>query len=194
MISGLWPWFPTIWEWFLKFLWSYHRKKYCGRNRIDCGCTCGTDFTLMSLYSTEITCYRSWFLEYKLMRVKSIPHGCPWWILYILRNQYHSCWWPGYTRSRCISSIDLVIPDYSSLSITTVQHPGPHVTTVYELMIQISKLSWTALTCKIIIQTGQNFAHATTAELSWHAQNSDLEWILTWKIKENFHKISITSS
>ena len=161
MISGLWPWFPTIWEWFLKFLWSYHKKKYCGRNRIDCGCTCGTDFTLMSLYSTEITCYRSWFLEYKLMRVKSIPHGCPWWIL---RNQYHSCWWPGYTRSRCISSIDLVIPDYSSLSITTVQHPGPHVTTVYELMIQISKI---IMDCSYMQNNYPNRSKFCTCHDSW---------------------------
>ena len=36
----------------------------------------------MSLYSTEITRCDSWFLEYKLTRVNSIPHGCPWWILY----------------------------------------------------------------------------------------------------------------
>ena len=27
VISSFWPWFPTIWEWFAMFLWSYHRKK-----------------------------------------------------------------------------------------------------------------------------------------------------------------------
>ena len=30
---------PTIWEWFPLFL-SYHRKKHCGRNRIDHGRPC----------------------------------------------------------------------------------------------------------------------------------------------------------
>ena len=27
VISGIWPWFLRIWEWFLMFLWSYHRKE-----------------------------------------------------------------------------------------------------------------------------------------------------------------------
>ena len=26
VISGLWPWFPMIWKWFLMILWTYHRK------------------------------------------------------------------------------------------------------------------------------------------------------------------------
>ena len=65
------------------FLWSYHRKKHCGRNRIDHGCPCKMESTLVSLYSSEITCYCSWFLEYKLTRMNSVPHGCSWWILYI---------------------------------------------------------------------------------------------------------------
>ena len=80
------------------FLWGYHRKKHCGRNGIDhgCpfrteftqvslystehGCPCRTEFTQVSLYSTEITRCRSWFQEYKLTRVNSVPHGSPWWI------------------------------------------------------------------------------------------------------------------
>ena len=33
------------------------------------------EFTLMSLYSTEITRYRSWFLAYKLTQVNSVLHG-----------------------------------------------------------------------------------------------------------------------
>ena len=41
VISGPWPWFMMIWgEWFLMFLWSYHRKIHCGRNRIDHGGPC----------------------------------------------------------------------------------------------------------------------------------------------------------
>ena len=41
-------------------------------------------FTLMSLHSTEIIRYRSWFLECKLTRVNYVLHWCPWRILYIL--------------------------------------------------------------------------------------------------------------
>ena len=33
---------------------------------------------LVSLYSTEITRCRSWFLEYKLIRVNSVPHRRSW--------------------------------------------------------------------------------------------------------------------
>ena len=58
-------------------------KKHCGINGIDHGRPCGTEFTLVSLYSTEISHYRSWFLEYKLTPVNSVAHGCPWWILYM---------------------------------------------------------------------------------------------------------------
>ena len=47
------------------------QEKHCGSNRINHGHPCGMEFTLMSLYSTEITQYCSWFLEYKLTRVNS---------------------------------------------------------------------------------------------------------------------------
>ena len=83
VISGLWPWFLMIWEWFLMFLWSHHRKNHCRRNRVDHVRLCGTEFTLLILCSTEITRYRSWFLEQKLSQVNFVPHGPPWWILYI---------------------------------------------------------------------------------------------------------------
>ena len=36
-------------------------KKHCGRNRIDHVLPCATEYTLVS--STEITRYRSWFLQ-----------------------------------------------------------------------------------------------------------------------------------
>ena len=57
-------------------------KKHCGRNRIDHGHPSGTEFVFVSLYSTEITRYRSSFLEYKLTWVNIFPHGRPWCILY----------------------------------------------------------------------------------------------------------------
>ena len=50
MNKNLWPWFPMIWDWFPIFLWSYHRKKKCGRNKIAHGHLCRTKFTLVSLY------------------------------------------------------------------------------------------------------------------------------------------------
>ena len=39
------------------------------------------DRTLVSFYYTKITSDRSWFLEYKLTRVNSVPHRRPWSIL-----------------------------------------------------------------------------------------------------------------
>ena len=88
----LWLGFPKIWEWFRMFLWSYHRKKHYGRNKIDHGRTCGTEFTLMSLYSTEITSYHSWFLERKLTQVNCFPHRHSWWIFYFLNMEaFYAC-------------------------------------------------------------------------------------------------------
>ena len=42
--------------------------------------------------------------------------------LFMLHNQYHCCWWPGDARSQVINShgIDLVLPEYSCLSIRWV--------------------------------------------------------------------------
>ena len=51
------------------------KAKHYGRNEIEHGRTCGTEFTLVSLYSTEITRNRSWFLEYNLTQVNSVPHA-----------------------------------------------------------------------------------------------------------------------
>ena len=76
---------------------------------IDHGCSC-----LVCLYSIEITFYRSGFLEYKLTRVNSVPHGRPWWILYFLCSQRHECWCPGSLGRHDISihCIDLYLPEY----------------------------------------------------------------------------------
>ena len=40
--------------------------------------------TLVSFYYTKITSDRSWFLEYKLTRVNSVPHRRPLSILWAL--------------------------------------------------------------------------------------------------------------
>ena len=54
-------------------------------------------FTLVSLYSTEITCHRSWFLEYKLTWLNSVSHRRPWWIPYFLsvteKIEKRPCWY-----------------------------------------------------------------------------------------------------
>ena len=84
-------WFPASecdFRWFKSDFQCFYDlvsgKKYCGRNRIDHGRPSETELTLVRLYSTEITRYRSWFLEYKLTWVNSVPHRRPWWILYLL--------------------------------------------------------------------------------------------------------------
>ena len=74
------------------FLWNYHRKKHCGRNRIDHGRPWGTQFTLVSLYSAQITRYRSWFLEYKFTRVNSPFHiGLSTSMYVIFATELFSC-------------------------------------------------------------------------------------------------------
>ena len=65
---------------------KFSQEKHCGRKRIHHGCLCATEFALVSLYSTEITHHRQWFLEYKLTRVNPVPHGRQWWIHYL-----HNC-------------------------------------------------------------------------------------------------------
>ena len=46
--------------------------------------------------------------------------------------------------------------------------------TIHEVIIQISPKYSVIFTWWIIIQAGHNFAHATTAKLSWHVQNCDM--------------------
>ena len=84
-------WFPAsdcdFWQFGSDF-WSFCKviteQKHCGRKRIDHGHLYGKEFTLVSLYSTEITRYCLWLLKYKLTWVNSVPHGRPWWILYVI--------------------------------------------------------------------------------------------------------------
>ena len=61
------------------------QAKTLWKKRIDHERPCETECTLVSMdsvYSTEITPYRSWFLEYKLARVNSVLHGRLWWTRY----------------------------------------------------------------------------------------------------------------
>ena len=56
----------------------------------------------------------SWYLKSSLAENKDA------WILY---SQYHSCWWPGDSRSHgiCSNGIDLVMCKYPYLSTTRVK-------------------------------------------------------------------------
>ena len=73
-------WFPASDHDFRRFgsdfqcLCEVMTKKNCGRNTIDHGRPCRTEFTLVSLYFTEITRYCLWFLEYRLTRANSAVH------------------------------------------------------------------------------------------------------------------------
>ena len=42
---------------------------------------------------------------------------------------------------------------------------------------------YTALTWQIMVASGHNFAHAKTAQLPWHMQNSELIWSIESKFK-----------
>ena len=82
VIYNLWPWFSTIWEWFPKFCKVITEKNIVEEIESIMG-------TLVEWSSpTEITDYRSLFLDYKLTQMNSIPHRRQWRILYILHCQY----------------------------------------------------------------------------------------------------------
>ena len=98
-----------------------HRKKHCGKNRIDHGRPCRTEFTLMKLYSTKIPRYHSRFLKYKLMRVNSVPRSRSWWILYTLHSWYHGCW-------HWLTSIPAWISHYGYYAVwDVINYPFPNV-------------------------------------------------------------------
>ena len=67
---------------------------------------------------------------------------------------------------------------------------------VYQLIIQISQEFELLLHIwKITIRSGHNFAHATTAQLSWHVQKLWSDLIIGIKMREfHFHKISVMCS
>ena len=111
VISGLYPWFPMIPRWFSLFLWIHDRKKkYCGRNIIEHGSwvLMQTVLTFVSLCSTEITRYPSWFLEYKLTQVNFVPHRCPWWILYIYYDGFSLYIYWNATINMCDNGMKLL--------------------------------------------------------------------------------------
>ena len=71
----------------------------------------------------------------------------------------------------------------------------------FAFRIYFTKVSWAhnanivnssvAVTWKIMIQSGHNFAHDTTAQLSWHVQNYDLirsleTWLKDRNLSKNF--------
>ena len=141
-------WFMT--KLFLMFFRSCHRKK-CRRNRIDHEHPSGTAFTLVSLYSTKITGYGSWFLEYKLTRVNSVLHGRPWWFLFILTH------W-GRATHICVGKLTIIGPD-NGLSlgrrqaiiwtIAGIELIGPLGTNLSEISIGIQTFSFKKMHLKM---------------------------------------------
>ena len=57
---------------------------------------------------------------------------------------------------------------------------GPFSLRVYELMTEIS-WKYFCVILFLMIQSGHDFAHAMTAELSWHVQNCNLIGSSSWK-------------
>ena len=103
VISGLWLWFWTIWEWFPMFLWRLSQEKHCGEiesimgNHVEPSSPLWVCILQKSLAITRdfwnansprwtLLCtgaHDGFFMEYKLMRVNSVPHGHPWSILFL---------------------------------------------------------------------------------------------------------------
>ena len=97
VISGLWLWFRTIWEWFPMFLWRLSQEKHCGEiesimgNHVEPSSPLWVCILQKSLAITRdfwnansprwtLLCtgaHNGFFMEYKLMRVNSVPHGHP---------------------------------------------------------------------------------------------------------------------
>ena len=97
------------------------------------------------------------------------------------------------------------LPDIGGTTIQDVGHlavmraamgPGVH-TMSDELILQISCNIFLAFKWILMMTSGQNISHYTTAKLSVHVWNHDLIW---WQNKidtqkhKHFHKITITSS
>ena len=77
------------------------------------------EFSLVSLYSSEIIHYRSLFLKYKLTRVNSVREGNHdgFSMSYIVNAMsYDGLATQGTRTSAAISISDPVFPEYSSLS------------------------------------------------------------------------------
>ena len=95
------------------------------------------------------------------------------------------------------------LPDIGGTTIQDVGHlavmraamePGVH-TMSDELILQISCNIFLAFKSILMVTSGQNISHYTTAKLSVHVWNHDLIW---WQNKigtqKHFHKTTITSS
>ena len=96
---------------------NYHRNIHRGRNKMDHGCPCRTEFTLVSLYSSEITSDSSWFLEYKLTWGNSVRARAP--MMDSLCPQVNNATAPQWWLVNIVSINDLM-PSAESVLIETV--------------------------------------------------------------------------
>ena len=79
--------------------------------------------------------------------------------------------------------------------MTMFKNPATHLTKTLQAHYPYLNIINVVFISKMMIQSGYNFAHATTAQLSWHVQNRDLIGSLEIKLRQKyFHKISVISS
>ena len=101
-------------------------------------------------------------------------------------------WW--YYDDKKASRILAVPPTIQDVGPLAHMQPGVH-TMSDELILQISCNIFLAFKWILMMTSGQNISHHTTAKLSVHVWNHDLIW---WQNKidtqKNFHKTTITSS
>ena len=89
---------------------------------------------------------------------------------------------------------DCGLPGHLAVMRAAMMEPGVY-TMSDELIPQISCNIFLAFKCKLMMTSGQNISHYTTAKLWVHVWNHDLIW---WQNKidtqKHFHKTTITSS
>ena len=91
-------------------------------------------------------------------------------------------------------SLDCGLPGHLAVMRAAMMEPGVH-TMSDELIPQLSCNIFLAFKWILMMKSGQNISHCTTAKLSIHVWNHDLIW---WQNKidtqNHFHKTTITSS
>ena len=122
-------------------------------------------------------------------------------------NQSKVCWqgpvvYPGVAKRDVFwglpnmypESYDCGLSGHLAVMRAAMMEPGVH-TMSDELILQISCNIFLAFKLILMMTSGQNISHHTTARLSVHVWNHDLIW---WQCKidtqKHFHKTTITSS
>ena len=108
------------------------------------------------------------------------------------KNDRHSVTWA--LPNMYPESYDCGLPGHLAVMRAAMMEPGVH-TMSDELTLQISCNIFLAFKWILMMTSGNNISHYTTAKLSVHVWNHDLIW---WQNKidtqKHFHKTTITSS